>query len=161
MTPAARYRMAVAMTALATYAACGDQPAEVAVVPEPTTTTTEHHNPQAIDPTALDWEGVARIAEHQQRARAARNATTTTTRPPRRHGGTLPPDSVKQCESKGDYRAENPTSSASGGWQIIDGTWGGYKGYPRASDAPPHIQDEKAAQLWAGGKGASHWRSCL
>lgn len=75
--------------------------------------------------------------------------------------GPLPPASVQACESKGDYQAENPRSSASGGWQILDGTWDGYGGYARASDAPRAVQDAKAAELWAGGAGRSHWRACL
>jgi hypothetical protein len=73
----------------------------------------------------------------------------------------LPPESVKRCESGGNYQAQNSGSSASGAWQIIDGTWGGYGGYEHAKDAPPELQDEKAALLWAGGRGASHWEACL
>jgi muramidase (phage lysozyme) len=61
------------------------------------------------------------------------------------------------CESGGSYTAENPSSSASGAYQIIDSTWNGYAGYSHASDAPPHVQDAKAAELWAGGAGRSHW----
>lgn len=79
----------------------------------------------------------------------------------RSYGGSLPPSRVIACESKGSYTAENPYSTASGKYQIVDGTWGGHGGYSHASDAPPHIQDEKAASLWAGGRGASHWKQCL
>lgn len=78
-----------------------------------------------------------------------------------RCGGSLPPCSVMMCESKGDNTAQNSTSSASGKWQITRGTWGGYSGYPSAASAPESVQDDKARQLWAGGAGASHWRSCL
>lgn len=77
-----------------------------------------------------------------------------------RCGGDLPSCSIMMCESKGNIRAENPTSSASGKWQFLDSSWGNHGGYARASDAPESVQDEKARQMWAGGSGASHWRQC-
>lgn len=71
------------------------------------------------------------------------------------------PTYIVMCESGGNYRAENATSSASGAYQIIDGTWANFGGYSHASYAPPSVQDEKAAQLWAGGAGSFHWANCL
>lgn len=71
------------------------------------------------------------------------------------------PTYIVMCESGGNYDAENAVSTASGAYQIIDGTWNGFGGYFHASDAPPAVQDAKAALLWAGGAGASHWASCL
>jgi cell wall-associated NlpC family hydrolase len=50
---------------------------------------------------------------------------------------------IKMQESRGDYHAENPTSTASGAYQYIDGTWAGYQGYRHASDAPAAVQDAK------------------
>lgn len=84
---------------------------------------------------------------------------TVTTYPPT---GSCPiPCYVIECESGGDYNAENDYSTASGKYQIVDGTWAGYGGYSHASDAPPEVQDAKARELYAGGAGASHWEQCL
>jgi len=53
--------------------------------------------------------------------------------------------------------AENPISTASGFYQFVDGTWAGWGGVSHASYAPKHVQDQRAAQVWAGGRGACHW----
>jgi hypothetical protein len=90
-------------------------------------------------------------------------------------GGDLPPCYVLKRESGGDlriwnggcyapygYRGTSPcgTSSASGKWQFVRGTWNGYGGYVNAADAPAHLQNAKARELWAGGRGCSHWAAC-
>lgn len=72
-------------------------------------------------------------------------------------GGDLPPCSVMWCESRGSLTAQNPRSSASGKWQILDSTWNGYGGYSRAMYAPEDVQDAKARELYAGGAGRSQW----
>ena len=72
-------------------------------------------------------------------------------------GGGCVPDYIVQRESGGDYTAENPTSTASGKYQFLDGTWNGYGGYQHASDAPPAVQDAKACEVWNNGQGASNW----
>jgi hypothetical protein len=51
---------------------------------------------------------------------------------------------VRECESGGSYTAQNPTSTASGAWQYLDSTWGGHRGFARAMDAPPRVQDLRA-----------------
>jgi len=54
---------------------------------------------------------------------------------------------VRSKESGGDYGAiGSPTrwGTAKGAYQYLDGTWGNYKGYSTARDAPAAVQDEKA-----------------
>ena len=76
-------------------------------------------------------------------------------------GNDLPPCYVVQRESRFDPQAENPTSTASGLYQFLDGTWAGYKGYGHASHAPVHVQVERARQIWNGGRGCGHWNACV
>lgn len=72
-------------------------------------------------------------------------------------GGNLPPCCVMMRESGGNPTAVNQSSGASGKWQFMPGTWANYGGYPTAASAPEWVQDERAAQIWAGGAGAGHW----
>ncbi len=74
-------------------------------------------------------------------------------------GGSLPTCAILRCESGGNPTADNPRSSASGLWQILDSTWNGYGGYSRAKYAPASVQNAKAAAIWNGGAGRSQW-SC-
>jgi hypothetical protein len=55
---------------------------------------------------------------------------------------------IRAIESGGDYGAAARSSTASGAYQFLDSSWGGYGGYRRARDAPPEVQDAKAAE-WA------------
>lgn len=54
---------------------------------------------------------------------------------------------IRKLESGNNYRAQNPRSSASGAYQFLDTTWGNFKGYTRAMNAPASVQDEKARQM--------------
>jgi hypothetical protein len=53
---------------------------------------------------------------------------------------------IRTLESGGDYTARASGATASGAYQIVDGTWDNYGGYPSAYLAPPDIQDAKAAE---------------
>ena len=54
---------------------------------------------------------------------------------------------IRRIESGDNYQAANRGSSASGAYQIVDATWNDYAGYTRAVDAPPDVQDAKAAEM--------------
>jgi hypothetical protein len=51
-------------------------------------------------------------------------------------------------ESQIEYHAQNPTSSASGGFQIEDGTWDGQFGVVHAKDTTPDEQNLAAKKLY-------------
>ncbi len=71
------------------------------------------------------------------------------------------PAYICELESGGDPTVWNKSGSgASGKYQFMAGTWGGYGGYTNAADAPEWMQDEKAAALWNGGEGCGHWSAC-
>jgi hypothetical protein len=71
---------------------------------------------------------------------------------------------VAHHESRGDYRAENPTSTASGKYQWLDSSWQAYARksgigtrYTHAASAPPAVQD--ALTLWVVLHGGwSNWK---
>lgn len=72
------------------------------------------------------------------------------------HAGNTDPNGLqsflaatKQHESGGNYGIYNQSglSDASGAYQFISTTWGGYGGYHNAAEAPPEVQDAKAAEM--------------
>ena len=65
---------------------------------------------------------------------------------------------VRWCESRDDYGAENPTSSASGAFQFIASTFEATTGLPAPASAyPKSVQDWAFRKLWADGAGKRHW----
>ena len=54
---------------------------------------------------------------------------------------------IRAMESGGNYTVQVTSSTASGAYGFLDSSWGGYGGYRRARDAPPPVQDAKAAEL--------------
>lgn len=62
-------------------------------------------------------------------------------------------EAIRKCiawrESRNRPTAKNKTSTASGLYQFIDGTWNNYKGYAHAWQAPASVQTEKFYKSWA------------
>lgn len=157
-------------------------PAVVAALVHPGDATTYQLGAAATSTDRLPDGFSDFVARRHDRTPPTAPPTTTTTRPPSKRttavraatvtydagtvngypcGADLPPCTVLACESGGNPTADNPTSSASGLWQILDGTWNGHGGYVRALHAPADVQNDKARQLWNHGDGAFHWKSCL
>lgn len=69
---------------------------------------------------------------------------------------------IAECESGNNPISENKHSTASGTFQFLDSSWGNYKGYQRAKDAPEIVQWDKAVETY-NKSGTSGWnasRSC-
>jgi len=71
------------------------------------------------------------------------------------HGVFVPPVllSIRWCESRDNYTAANPSSSARGAYQFLTGSWAGYGhadryGVSQAHLATPAQQDEAALITW-------------
>ena len=66
------------------------------------------------------------------------------------------PTYIVMCESGGNWYAYN-ASGASGPYQLMPLHFGGELAMHQSREA----QHAKAAELWNGGKGKSHWAACL
>lgn len=53
---------------------------------------------------------------------------------------------VESGGQKNPYLAQSSTTSASGKYQYVDGSWAGFGGYAKASLAPPAVQEQKFEQ---------------
>ena len=98
----------------------------------------------------------AALARQAASAPAAAGTPTPVGPSPGPGGSYTIPSSVVQCESGGQNLTPN-SAGASGFYQILPSTWAGYGGYGQAYQAPKSLQDQRAAQLWNGGSGASNW----
>jgi cell wall-associated NlpC family hydrolase len=67
-------------------------------------------------------------------------------------------DEIARCESGGNPRAQNPSSSASGTYQFIDSTWRSLGGSGSAKNASPAQQRAMAEKLLAS-QGTSPWNA--
>lgn len=67
-------------------------------------------------------------------------------------------DHIGFCESKGNYKARNRHSTASGKYQFLNTTWASRYGVKRAYLATAAQQEQAAVELHAK-KGLQPWRS--
>ncbi len=132
-------------------------------LPEVTTTTTDAE-PEPVVVTTTEAPVATTVPYLPPTTRRAPVETTVVRAAPAGTGacgGDLPPCWVMNRESGGDPTVWNRQGSgASGKWQFMPGTWGGYGGYSAAAYAPESVQDERARQVWAGGAGCAHWSAC-
>ncbi|HEY8109136.1 MAG TPA: transglycosylase family protein, partial [Patescibacteria group bacterium] len=103
-------------------------------------------NPAAVEASKVDPIVVRKVVKVQPEPEAV--AQPAVQQSSGGGGGGCGLDVIKQRESGGDYRAQNPSSTASGAYQVLNGTWGGYGGYQRAGDAPASVQDKFAQELY-------------
>lgn len=115
----------------------------------------------------VEWNRVVAENERKARIEAARKQAEEVSRSRRIVRPGSAGDKIAACEGGLAYlhKDHGPTSTASGKYGFLDGTWdgldgvkeNGFKGYSRAMYAPESVQDEGFAILWNGGKGAGHW----
>jgi LysM repeat protein len=90
-------------------------------------------------------------APSKTRTRAALTVAGVATALTMGFGGSASADplgAIAQCESGGNIRAQNPSSTASGKYQFLDSTWRGLGGKGSAKDASEAEQDRMARKLY-------------
>ncbi|MDH3295636.1 MAG: transglycosylase family protein [Acidimicrobiia bacterium] len=130
-----------------------------------TTESTEGVEPNEEAAQPVESTDSTELAESADTTEAALEETTTTTAPPTTaadngfvdagHGVYVPPIllKIRWCESRDDYTAANPSSSARGAYQFLTGSWSAYGhasryGVSQAHLATPAQQDEAALITW-------------
>jgi len=158
---------ATALTVAATLVAIPQSQAVAGPPVRATTTTTQPDWPAIIRRQKLErlfWAEVVRRqradAAYLRLLRYAAAVAAARTYPHGLCGGDLPPCYVMRRESGGNITAQNPRSTASGKWQVLDSTWRGWGGVRKARYASEQVQDDFARRLWNHGAGCSHWSAC-
>jgi len=116
--------------------------------PPPMVGTSTSEVTYTVNPTAT----VTAYATVTARPTATRTVTVSRSKPRATVSGNVAgiQSRIRQCESGGNYRAENPTSTASGAYQFLAGTWRDVTGLePPASAYPPAVQDAAFTKLYA------------
>lgn len=124
-------------------------PEPTTTIPEPTTTTEPEPEPVVTVPP-VPRQTVPPATSPPPTAEYLQPEATIET------GAWAIPTYIVMCESGGDWYAHNP-SGASGPYQIMPMHFGGELAMNQSRAA----QHAKAAELWNGGKGKSHWSACL
>lgn len=131
--------------------AAAGAPREMA--PEPVTTTTSTPPPPTT--TTQPAPPPTTAARHAARQSSApRSSSGMSARTRARIAGC---ESAGNPNAFGSYTAQNPHSTASGRYQVLDSTWAGYGGYRHAKDAPPATQEAWMDEASKGGTGP--WKS--
>jgi hypothetical protein len=160
--------MAGAIVAMAACSGKGE------IIPTPTPGPDSPATTAGINEAAREADPTTTTAAPEPEPEPTLPPTTPPTRPPRPvppipplpttqpesawpdNGAWAIPEYIVMCESGGRWDAYN-SSGASGPYQLMPMHFGGELAMNQSRAA----QHAKAAELWNGGKGKSHWSACL